>query len=477
MGARHSKGAAKIKKRVCIVGGGAAGMACAWSLARFPDKFDVTVLETLPEVGGVASTCAIAGSAGAANAELDEINDQVQGGAPSYRNNLLFFQQFGFEPHEVDFKIAFGTGEHAWSNHGGDSELVRRLAPDIERFGRALKWVYRLEPIFIFLPIDAVLRLWGFSDDFCTRMVYPLTALFFGTGNRQPSVSAAVVARVFLDPQLRLFQYSPKRLLDEVPKMFAFPKLGPIFAAIASRISATVLCNATVEAVERLRGGKVRVRCGSLPGGGAEFDDVVFACGAESALRMLGRGGSWLERRLLRNVRYYNDLIVTHEDEAYMARHYQFDPREDMYFIRCDPEEPRRVEMSFNLTAYQPHLQGKRTIFQSIFLDDSQRQHWTDGELDPGKVLKKRMTHQFAHTWRHFAFWVVLASWIQGRRGVWYAGAYTLFNTHEIACMSGLAAAERLGAPYPFAHDALATQQFDTYLKLAHGVFVRRRRG
>jgi hypothetical protein len=41
---------------------------------------------------------------------------------------------------------------------------------------------------------------------------------------------------------------------------------------------------------------------------------------------------------------------------------------------------------------------------------------------------------------------------------------------------TGLAAAERLGAPYPFAHDQLATQQFDTYLSLAHGLFVRRRK-
>ena len=41
------------------------------------------------------------------------------------------------------------------------------------------------------------------------------------------------------------------------------------------------------------------------------------------------------------------------------------------------------------------------------------------------------------------------------------------------AC-AGLAVAERLGAPYPFAHDPLAVQQFDTYLRLAHGPFARR---
>lgn len=40
--------------------------------------------------------------------------------------------------------------------------------------------------------------------------------------------------------------------------------------------------------------------------------------------------------------------------------------------------------------------------------------------------------------------------------------------------MSGLAAAERLGAEYPFASDKLAASQFDMFLSLAHG--KRRRR-
>lgn len=35
--------------------------------------------------------------------------------------------------------------------------------------------------------------------------------------------------------------------------------------------------------------------------------------------------------------------------------------------------------------------------------------------------------------------------------------------------MSGLAAAERLGATYPFPDDPLAAKQFDTYLAVAHG--------
>lgn len=282
-----------------------------------------------------------------------------------------------------------------------------------------------------------------------------------------------------------LYRYSPTRLLDEVPKMFAFPKLRDIFSTIAKKIPATVYTNAHVESISRHKKGKrsvitIHSDCfknkDSNDDGTAEFDEVVLCCGAEEALRMLGTNATFMERKFLQNVSYYNDLIVTHEDEEYMKQFYEFHPQEDMYFVRCDPEEPKRIEMSFNLTAYQPHLQGKRTIYQSIFLDDSQRQFWTDNEINPDKILKKRMTRQFAHTWTHFAFWVPFVRFLQGKKHTWYAGSYTLFNTHEIAVMSGLAAAERLGAKYPFGHDKLATQQFDTYLKLAHGMFVRRRK-
>ena len=48
-------------------------------------------------------------------------------------------------------------------------------------------------------------------------MVYPLVALFFGTGNQTPKVSAAIIARVFRDPSLALFEYDPESLLSQTP--------------------------------------------------------------------------------------------------------------------------------------------------------------------------------------------------------------------------------------------------------------------
>ena len=48
----------------------------------------------------------------------------------------------------------------------------------------------------------------------------------------------------------------------------------------------------------------------------------------------------------------------------------------------------------------------------------------------------------------------------------WFCGAYTLFNTHELAVVSGLAVAERLGAPYPFQENELARLQYNNLMKV-----------
>lgn len=58
------------------------------------------------------------------------------------------------------------------------------------------------------------------------------------------------------------------------------------------------------------------------------------------------------------------------------------------------------------------------------------------------------------------------------------AKALAIIKLEASSCNAhaGLAAAERLGAPYPFAHDPLASKQFQTYFKLAHGMFARRRK-
>ena len=49
------------------------------------------------------------------------------------------------------------------------------------------------------VPISVMLRLMFFSKDFGDKMVYPLIALFLGTGNQTAHVPSAIVERLFDD--------------------------------------------------------------------------------------------------------------------------------------------------------------------------------------------------------------------------------------------------------------------------------------
>ena len=464
------------KKKVCIIGAGTAGMSAAWSLSRFPDRFDVTVCEKKAQAGGVATTERIEVAPGV----VCDINDGVQGGSSSYRNSILLHREVGFEPSPVNMRVSFGQDSWAWTNYlpsETNGTEIQQLEAEIGRFGRYLKVISWLEPIFIFIPIWLTTRLFCLSTRFTNAMLYPLTALFFGTGNQTANVSSALVARVFLDPDLKLFDYDSRRLLASQADMFAFDRLATIYQSLVDRcisISGGQTKFYFNRAIDHVSSTSVYTSSSQLLG---SFDTILYACDAETVLRLV-QTPSRIQRAVLGNVRYFDDVTFTHTDLDYMKAHYTVHLDSDQYFIHSDRNDPRRpLEMSFNLSNYQPALIALKrqqapqlNIFQTIYLNKLESDQWTIGKLDKQKVLLERWWRQFAHVWQHFLFTVPLMRFVQREHAhTLFAGAYTMFNTHEIACVSGLAAAHQLGAPYPFEHDALAVKQFDLYMNYVYG--------
>ena len=369
--------------------------------------------------------------------------------------------------------VAFGKEQTLWGNNHQETELLKKMKPEIKRFGKLLKWIYRLEPLSVLIPIGKLLRLCGFSKEFANLMVFPLTALFFGTGNQTPYVSSAIVARVFLDPQLRLFEYNSEKLLTDEAEMFAFGELGDIYNRLVKNLTdknVNISFNREIRKIIRFPDG---IQAIDHLGAMEQFDEVIFTCDAETALRVMDCP-TYLERKCLSAVRYYDDLTITHVDFDYMKKYYGADFDKDMYYIHTDPNDISSVEMSFNLVNYQPHLKSYADgyLFQTIFLDKNKSSSWTIDHIQKDKIISRHWWHQFAHVWTHFAFAVPLIRFIQGKKHCWFAGSWTLINTHEIAVISGLAAATRLGADYPFKEDDLAKQQFVQYMNIIQGANI-----
>jgi hypothetical protein len=166
-------------------------------------------------------------------------------------------------------------------------------------------------------------------------IVYPLVALFFGTGNQTPYISTAILGRVFMDPNMRLvsdptynpgsrilipfqFEYSSSSFLASIPEMRAFPKLSSVYDAWKQQLekAGNIRISLDTEVTRVKRGREVEVW--SRPTQGTnnnqevvnpgqetreEFDEIIMATDADASLRILGEDASWLEKKILGNVK------------------------------------------------------------------------------------------------------------------------------------------------------------------------------
>ncbi|KAJ5567882.1 hypothetical protein N7450_010368 [Penicillium hetheringtonii] len=513
------------KKKVLIIGAGAAGMSCASTLANHPDIFDVTMFDIDSHTGGQATSISLDESQQGAS----WLNDGVQGGSAIFRHTFRFFRKYGYEPQPVKLQVSFGKGRSNFWTNVFPSALVDRHSGEIKKLGRVLKCIKYLMPFLGIMPVKVILKIFRFSNDFNTKMVLPLLALFLGTGNQTPNVSSVLLERLFDDPQMRLWEYDPDTLLPNLPLMYTFPKLGDFYRDWAADLRAKgvdIRLNTSVAVLERGKKGvviqtkpasdNVSIQSEEPP---ETFDEMVLCCPADEAKNLLDRHATWREKYVLGGVKFFNDITITHSDSKYFQSIFeaQYDrglcaqsttkEREDqiafadqqpvcqkdgwlgfrpMYFTHSFSSDPEKIEMGFDCTNYQhqfrekigegkPALPLEKHIFQTIYLNDQHKDLWTWNEIEPSKIIARKWWHQFGHRWQHYLRVVPGMMFINGHNNTLYAGSWTMVNMHEIACISGIAAAYQLGAAYePF--DDFAEDFFAKYLLVCHGTRYKRKK-
>ncbi|BGO99092.1 hypothetical protein NBRC10513v2_000196 [Rhodotorula toruloides] len=499
------------KKRVLVVGAGAAGMSCAEQLSRHPDKFDVTLVESQDYCGGQAFSI-----------DLDEkkfgakwMNQGVQGGSWIYHHTFHMFKQQGYEAKPVDLEVSFGKGEHFWTNVF-PTVLVEKHAKEIKRFKYALKIMRWFELFFAIIPIKVSLKMFFFSDEFIHRMIYPSLALFLGTGNATPDLPTIMLERLYTSPTYGMwYPADDKSLSSHKPPMVVFPNETEFYTKwqhdLESR-GVNVRLNTEVTSVIERSSKRVRVTVRGrrpqpdhhnpvngdqdLPEKEEEYDELVLCVLADTAKILLGKKARWIEKRILGVPKWSDDVTVTHHDLDYIRKWYEIDfPPElavkklgnrdetdryeagkkafnPMYLIKECPGDPRKLEMCFDCSAFQFQLnQGKPLedhVFQTIFLNTDHKKYWSMDEIKKDKIIRIDWWHQLCHGWRHYAGCVPWMWLLQGKKRVRFAAAWTLVNAHELACISGMAAAYSLGASYPeeLEQDDFALLCFRLYLLL-----------
>lgn len=165
--------------------------------------------------------------------------------------------------------------------------------------------------------------------------------------------------------------------------------------------------------------------------GAERFDAVVFACHPDQALRLLGEGALPDERAVLGAIRYHPNRAVLHTDTAMLPR----DPKAwaAWNYERASDvsREDRHVCLHYLINRLQP-LPWQQPVVVSL---NPLR------EPDAGLVLAEIDYEHPVFDQAAIDAQQALPG-LQGRRQLWFAGAWTGYGFHEDGFKSGLAAAQ-----------------------------------
>ncbi|KAL6308136.1 hypothetical protein BKA93DRAFT_822726 [Sparassis latifolia] len=305
-----------LPERVCIVGAGATGMSAAYTLSLQPDKYRVTEFDREDATGGMATSIDIdADKAGA-----PYVNDGMQGCSPVFANSMRMFRMLGFETTKIGMQVSFGKEKDFWSNVF-PTALTLQFQADVGKFGHAL------------------------------NMIKPFESLFAMTS----SIHRIILERVFKDPSMRLFEYNERSLLASIPTMLAFPKLHDVYQAwndeITSRGNVTLKLNHEVLRVVS------RSAKGDAPITG--FDELILAVDADAWL--LDKEASWMAKKVTTRLGttpcttplLRPPLLRKNAANAFAENNFRW-----LYYTMQYPENKSKIEMSFDLTHYQPQFRG-----------------------------------------------------------------------------------------------------------------------
>lgn len=504
-------------------------------MSNHPDKFDVTLIDAVDYCGGQAFSMPLDKDRHGAS----WFNQGVQGGSYIFHHTCTMFARQGYHSDPVKLQVSFGKDDTFWTNVF-PTEILAKHQKDIRKLVFMWKFMRWFEIFFALLPLQLVCKLFMMDEDFINVVALPMTALFLGTGNETPSTPAMMLERLATSPTYGMW-YPPdnRSVASNLPPMIVFPNFTEFYQTwkkdLEDRGVKVRLSTELTEIVHRDKKGvtvKIRARTPREDGHNAgtnltpqypgpddlaqkdqsnpqqeeRYDELILCVLADSAKALLGKKASWREKKVLGAAKFSNDITITHTDSDYMKKHYENFYREDvavqelsgqdqherleygknnfrpMYYIKMYPKDKSKLEMCFDTTNYQCQFPEKVPfedhVFQTIFLNKQRDGHlWSDNEIDKSKIIRSDWWHQLCHSYTHYIKVVPWMMFLQAKNSVRFGGSWTLVNAHEVAVMSGIAAAVDLGAEYPedLENDKFALLCFRLYYLLVYGKWYKRR--
>lgn len=175
------------------------------------------------------------------------------------------------------------------------------------------------------------------------------------------------------------------------------------------------------------------------------FDEVILATHSDQALSLLGANATLAEKEILGKVPYAPNKGYLHTDKSLMPRKKRaWGSWNYLRQGKAHEAENRPVSLTYWMNNLQ-RLPTKTDVFLTLNPEHPPEERSILRELrfdHPQFGPQSSAAQAKLHT-------------IQGQKRVWFAGAWCGYGFHEDGCQAGLAIAETLGSPAPWAREVV----------------------
>ncbi len=416
--------------RIAVIGGGIAGMM-SWYLLR--REHQVTLFEANDYLGGHTATVdvEVAGQSYAIDTGFIVFNNWTY---PLF-NRFLTELKVPFQHTEMSFSVKKPSanleynGNTFWSLFAQKRNLLRpsfwRMLLQIVRFNNTAKQLLLEDHADLDLKMDDFLQKHGFGKELRDHYLMPMGAAIWSSGlTDMPDFPLRFFLQFFKNHGLLNITDRPQ---------WAVIKGGSrsyVQAMLKQCGNDGIRLQSPVKAVRRFT-DHVEVE---LPDGRIEqFDQVVFACHSDQALKLLA-DASLAEQQILGGIAYQDNEVVLHTDHRILpARRAAW----ASWNYLLDNSSSQKATLSYNMNILQG-IDSKHTFVVSLNAAD---------KIKPESVLK---TFRYAHpVYNHFTMVSQQRrAEINGQNRSYFCGAYWYNGFHEDGVRSAVDVAAMLGVTF-----------------------------
>lgn len=412
--------------KIAVIGSGISGMSTAYLLSA---QHDITLFEKQPVVGGHTRTKTVR----LQGREIDVDTGFIVFNRVNYPELVGLFRHLDIATQKSDMTFGFtmDNGAFEWGAENLNAVFAQRsnlFNPAFYGMIRDVLKFFKHAPKCLASPADITL----------------------GELITQLSLGARFRDRFIIPMGAAIWSCPAEKMLDFPAKAFVqFFKNHGLLSFTGQHQWYTVTGgsqNYVREIIKPLR-GNVHVNCGirkvwaesgkvaleTLKGERHIFDHVVFASHADQSLAMLADANEE-EKRILGSFGYQKNRAFLHSDASVMPKR-----RACWSSWSYCADATNQVSVTYWMNRLQG-IDSKYPLFVTL------------NPVQPIARDKIHDEHLFEHpvfTREAIAAQALIPS-IQGKRNIWFCGAYQRYGFHEDGLMSGIAVAKALGARVPW---------------------------